>query len=339
MFSKLTRCLFTQIRNIVRDTKVGVLGVPFENGQPKIGVGNGPRFIRDGGLIQSLKEIHAYMDVVDYGDVTYTIDPQIQNVPNMKEYVHMVSCSREVTKRVTEIIKDGRVCLTVGGDHAIAVATVDGHIQAVSHDIILVWIDAHADLNTSHTSDSGNTHGMPVALLAKELSDYWPYLPGMDWQNPVMSIRNLVYFGLRAVDSYERLIIEKLGILAFGMEEIETYGIDACVNMAFEKLDPDKQKSIHVSFDIDALDAFEAPSTGTPVRGGLTLREGVHIMEAVHRSGRLTAMDLVEVNPSIGSKKDVDITVSAAIHVIKAAFGFNRKGLKPSNVTDLPKHT
>ncbi|KAF5277713.1 hypothetical protein FQR65_LT03693 [Abscondita terminalis] len=337
MFSKLTQCLVTQVRHVSKITKIGVLGVPFENGQPKVGTGNAPKYIRDGGLIQSLKDIHEYMDVVDYGDVSYKVDPHVKDVPNMKEYVHMVSCAREVTKRVTEIIKDGRMCLTLGGDHAIAVATVDGHIQAVSSDIVLIWVDAHADVNTSHTSDTGHTHGMPVALLAKELSDYWPYLPGMDWQKPVMSIKNLVYFGLRAVDSYERLIIEKLGILAFGMEEIETYGIDTCVNMALERIDPDKTKSVHVSFDIDSLDSMEAPCTGTPVRGGLTLREGIHIMEAVHRSGRLTAMDLVEVNPSLGSKREVDLTVDAAIHVIKAGFGFSRKGLKPKHVTDLPR--
>lgn len=145
----------------------------------------------------------------------------------------------------------------------IGVATVDGHIRAKSENIALLWIDAHADLNTNKTSSTGNTHGMPVALLAKELSDYWPYLPGMDWQKPVISIRNVAYIGLRSVDSYERLIIEKLGINAFGMEDIERYGIDTILNMALDRVDPDRNKSIHVSYDIDSLDTLEAPSTGT----------------------------------------------------------------------------
>ena len=74
-------------------------------------------------------------------------------------------------------------------------------------------MDAHADLNTNKTSSTGNVHGMPMALLAKELSDYWPYLPGMDWQQPVISLRNVAYIGLRSVDSYERLVIDKLGII------------------------------------------------------------------------------------------------------------------------------
>lgn len=50
--------------------------------------------------------------------------------------------------------------------------------------MILIWVDAHADINTNKTSESGSVHGMPVALLVKELSDYWPYLPTMDWQVP-----------------------------------------------------------------------------------------------------------------------------------------------------------
>lgn len=200
----------------------------------------------------------------DYGDVTYSVDDSIsKTIPNMREYEHIAACNHQVSKQVANIIRDGRICLTLGGDHAIAVGTVDGHIQAKSENIAVLWVDAHADLNTNKTSDSGNVHGMPMALLAKELSDYWPYLPGMDWQKPVMSIRNVAYIGLRSVDSYERLVIDKLGITAFGMEDIENYGIGTIVNMALERIDPENSRSIHVSFDIDSLDSLEAPSTGT----------------------------------------------------------------------------
>lgn len=142
------------------------------------------------------------------------------------------------------------------------VGTVDGHIRAKSENIAVLWIDAHADLNTNKTSATGNVHGMPMALLARELSDYWPYLPGMDWQRPMISIRNVAYIGLRSVDTYERLVIDKLGIVAFGMEDVEKYGIADVVSMALDRIDPDRNRSIHVSFDIDSLDAIEAPSTG-----------------------------------------------------------------------------
>lgn len=133
--------------------------------------------------------------------------------------------------------------------------------------------------------------------------------------------------------------------------------------MALRKIDPDNRKSLHVSFDIDSLDPLEAPSTGTPgantytirmstdklifqikltqlVRGGLSLREGIHLMEELYRTCRLHALDLVEVNPEIGDQRSVDLTVSAAIQIIQAGFGYTRRGLKVSNdITDMPLQT
>ncbi|GBP66790.1 Arginase-2, mitochondrial [Eumeta japonica] len=98
--------------------------------------------------------------------------------------------------------------------------SVDGHYR-VNEDMILIWMDAHADINTNKTSGSGSVHGMPVALLVKELADYWPYLPTMDWQIPKFSIKNLGYIGLRSVDRYERLVIEKYNVPCFAMEDID----------------------------------------------------------------------------------------------------------------------
>lgn len=103
------------------------------------------------------------------------------------------------------------------------------------------------------------------------------------------------------------------------------------VKRVLKQIDPEENKTIHLSFDIDALDCFEAPSTGTSVRGGLSLREGILLVEEICSTGRLSAMDLVEVNPAIGTKQDVQRTVSAAIQIIKAACGFDRRGKLPSN--------
>jgi len=125
---------------------------------------------------------------------------------------------------VKQVLNEGRLCLSLGGDHSMGVGTIDGHVQAKG-ELAVLWVDAHADINTNSTSASGNVHGMPVALLAKELSDYWPYLPGMDWQIPRyflifplkkinymdfnknclsrISIKNIAYIGLRSVDDYE----------------------------------------------------------------------------------------------------------------------------------------
>lgn len=334
--------LFKRYFQTNSELKVGILGVPFEKGGlPPPGVENGPTAIRRSGLLERLEEIEGKLNIKDYGNVSYEIpkDLQQEQVPNMKSYSHFAACNYEVSKAVEKIIKEGRVCVTLGGDHSLGVGTVDGHIKAKDGNVCLLWVDAHADINTNKTSTSGNVHGMPLAILAKELSDYWPYLPGMDWQKPVLSLRNVAYIGLRSVDPYERLLIDKLGITAFGMEDIENHGISTLVDMALNKIDPQKKKSIHVSFDIDSLDYLEAPSTVLPVRGGMTLREGIQLLEMIYRTGRLGALDLVEVNPNVGTDHEVTRTVEAAISIIMAGLGHSRRGLRPKEADTLPLQT
>ncbi|XP_067213859.1 arginase, hepatic isoform X4 [Linepithema humile] len=302
----------------------------------KEGVARGPEVIRAARVIEELKTLE--LDVRDYGDIVYDAK-DINDISNMSELGHVASCTSRLSEQIRQVLRDGRQALTIGGDHSLSIGTIDGHVKEKG-DVAVIWVDAHADLNTNKTSESGNVHGMPVALLTSELADYWPYLPGMDWQVPMLSIRNVAYIGLRSVDRYERLVIEKFGITAFGMEDIERYGIHNVTHMALNKIDSHNSKSLHVSFDIDALDPLEAPSTGTPVRGGLSLREAIHLMEEIYRTRRLSAIDLVEVNPQIGTKQNVEITVEAAIHIIQAALGYTRRGLKlPTGITDMPLQT
>ncbi|CAH1643522.1 unnamed protein product [Spodoptera littoralis] len=313
--------------------KVGIIGVPFEKGQKKYGVSVAPAALRYAGLIQQLSEIDG-LDVKDYGDIE---TPGIEEVKmeNMAHLALVSACNKKLSERVSQVLRDDRVVVTIGGDHSIGVGTVDGHYQ-VNNDMILIWVDAHADINTNKTSDSGSVHGMPVALLVKEFNNYWPYLPTMDWQEPLFSIKSLGYIGLRSVDHYERLAIEKYNVPTFAMEDVEEHGIKNSIEHVLNKLDPENKRPIHVSFDIDALDALEAPSTGTPVRGGLSLREAINLMEIVYATGRLRAVDLVEINPALGNENDRKQTIEAGLCVLKAALGFSRRGTAPRGVKDLP---
>jgi len=328
-------CPSCQVSRRYVSRNVGLIGVPFTKGQSHDGVGKGPNVIRNAGLIKELIAIGN--NVKDFGDIACFPQPPRFDVPDKIKWLpDLAFCTRQLSDNVKKMLEEGRTALTLGGDHSIALGTVDGHIRAKKK-VCVLWVDAHADVNTIDTSDTGNMHGMPVALLVKELTDNWPYLPGLDWQKPTLSLKNFAYIGLRSVDGYERLIIEKYGVPAFGMEDIERYGIDDVTKIALEKINPDGDCSLHVSFDIDSLDKLEAPSTGTPVRGGLTLREALHIMEICQRSGWLSAVDLVEVNPDIGSDLQVNTTIEAAISVLKAAFGFSRSGSIPKNIDSLPK--
>lgn len=117
-----------------------------------------------------------WTDIVDYGDIPLGADSTEPAPPNMLNYHAVLNTMRIVSDRVCEVLHDGRLCVTLGGDHSIGFGTVDGHLRH-NPDAVVFWVDAHADLNTHTTSRSGSMHGMPVALGAKELRDCWP--PGM----------------------------------------------------------------------------------------------------------------------------------------------------------------
>ncbi|XP_072393389.1 arginase, hepatic [Diabrotica undecimpunctata] len=331
MLKKLiTECVFAKRQYSTK--KIGILGVPFGKGQPKKGVTNGPDAIRNGGLVEQLSEFYHKPLIKDYGNLDYRLLKEIGTVPNMNSYDEVMSCNKELSKKVEEILAEDRLCLNLGGDHAIAIGSIDGHLKA-KKDICVIYIDAHCDINTNKTSGSGNIHGMPVSIVTREMCDYWPFLPGMEWQEPTLSVRNIAYIGLRSVDPYERVFVDKFGIAAFSMAEIEECGIHTVINMALKAIDPEQNRSIHVSFDIDALDPLDAPCTSITIPGGLTVREGIHILERVHDTGRLNVMDIVELNTDVGTEQDAKKTVGVAIQLLAAACGFKRGGIRPKDAT------
>jgi arginase len=168
---------------------------------------------------------------------------------------------------------------------------------------------------------------MSASFNLEEMKPWISKLEGFSWLKPRIKAKNLAYIGLRDVDDHERKAIEMAGILAFSSKEVSSLGIDKVLEIAFESICPGGKRPLHVSFDIDALDDLEVKSTGTPVPGGLTLREGLTIVEKVRQVGNLVSMDLVEINPLIGSEADVKRTAVIAKQLILNTFGYYRGGV------------
>lgn len=315
-------------------TKVGIVGIPFSKGQPKSGAESGPEVLRNGGLITRLT--HFGCDVIDHGDVEFDetlINNDVEG--NVKNPRAVAAVSRKGATMVAKSLQEDGRCLTLGGDHSMAIGTIVGHAK-VNPDLCVLWVDAHADINTPLTSDSGNIHGMPLAFLVKELEPYVPKLPGFEDIKPCLSVKNIAWIGLRDVDKGERRIIEKFNMTAFSMQEVDKFGINEVVRRALAAIDPSGNRPIHVSFDVDAMDPALTPSTGTPVVGGLSVRESFYIAEEVANTGRLAVVDIAEVNPYLGDAKDVKTTVESTISVIERFFGNRRQGIYPSGY-DIPK--
>ncbi|CAK6975627.1 arginase-2%2C mitochondrial [Scomber scombrus] len=236
------------------------------------------------------------------------------------------AANKKLCGATSRAIGAGHTLVMLGGDHSLAIGSVGGHAEQCP-DLCLIWVDAHADVNTPMTSPSGNLHGLPVAFMLKELQDKMPNIPGFSWMKPFLSSRDLVYIGLRDVDPGEYQILKNLGIQYFTMRDIDRLGIQRVMEVTLDHLLSRKQRPIHLSFDIDAFDPSLAPATGTPVNGGLTYREGIYITEEIHNTGLLSAMDLVEVNPVLGASREaVQATASLAVDVIASSLGQTREG-------------
>mmetsp|Transcript_16824 Transcript_16824/g.38748 ORF Transcript_16824/g.38748 Transcript_16824/m.38748 type:complete len:269 (+) Transcript_16824:470-1276(+) len=246
--------------------------------------------------------------VEDLGDLDFTAATTTSSLTqdNAKNCGFVGNACSKLADIVQSTLLHDKFPLILGGDHSIAWGTLSG-ILRVRPNTGVLWVDAHADLNTPETTQTGNLHGMPIGLLLQGMA---PSTNREGWSarnGPRLSPSSIVYVGLRDVDIPERQCIRQYGIQAFTMHELDRYGIGKVMEMALDHLDG---KPLHLSYDIDAVDPLLAPATGTTVRGGLTFREAHYIAEATAMSGQLASAEIVELNPTLGddgAKETIDL--------------------------------
>ncbi|XP_006030846.1 arginase-1 isoform X2 [Alligator sinensis] len=308
---------------------LGIIGAPFSKGQVQKGVEEGPAVMREAGLIDKL--IAQGYDIKDYGDLMFDDVPDDGPCHNVKNPRSVGKAKEKLANTVAEVKKSGRTCLILGGDHSLAIGTISGHAK-VHPDLGLVWFDAHTDINTPLTSPSGNLHGQPMAFLIKELKDKVPDVPGFSWVTPCLSAKDIVYIGLRDVDPGEHCVVKSLGIKCYSMSEVDKLGIGKVMEETLSYLLANKKRPIHLGFDVDGLDPSLTPATGTPVPEGMTFREGMYMTEDLYKTGLLSAVDMMEINPSCGkAQEEVNSTVNTAVAMILSCFGAMREGSHSSS--------
>lgn len=294
----------------------------------------GPDLIRSTGLVERLKEQGC--QVRDYGNLKFEDVPDDEAIGKVRRPRSVGRANEQLANAVQAIKKDGRTCVMLGGDHSLAIGSIFGH-AATQKEVCVVWVDAHADINTPLTTLSGNMHGQPVSYLIRELQNKMPVIPELSWIKPCISAKDIVYIGLRDVDPGENYILKHLGIKYFSMTEVDSLGIAKVMEETCDHIFSKVKMPVHLSFDIDALDPSVSPATGTPVVGGLTYREGIYITEQICQTGMLSAVDMVEVNPKLGrTEREISSTAQAAVDVILSCFGRAREGSHPPDYS-IPK--
>jgi arginase len=300
----------------MKHSHVALIGAPMDLGAGRRGVDMGPSALRVANLNARLMELG--YEVEDRGNVS-VVQPETEPEGDARaKYLPQITAiCEQIAELVGLALKDGKFPLVLGGDHSIAVGTVSG-VSKYFHDkgesIGLLWIDAHADMNTPESSPSGNIHGMPLACCTgfgpAELTHIFGYAPKV-------SPHNTVLIGIRSVDGLERGMVHKSGVRTFTMRDIDERGTQAVMQEAI-RIASAGTAGFHVSLDMDAVDPQEAPGVGTPVRGGMTYREAHLAMELLCDCGQVTSLEVVEVNPVID---EANRTALLAVELVMSAMG------------------
>lgn len=296
---------------------VHIIGVPLDLGGGRRGVDMGPSAFRIAGLGERIAALG--VTVKDAGNVAVPIaETRDAQSPNKKYIDDIAKVCADLFVRSREALDSGALPLVLGGDHSLAAGSVAA-ASAWARDtsrlpIGLIWVDAHGDMNTPDTSPSGNVHGMPLAaLLGSEPHE----LASLVGAAPAVRPEHTVLIGVRNLDAREKELVRASGVHVFTMKDIDRQGIASIVEQAVT-LATTGTAGVHVSFDLDGCDPSVAPGVGTPVRGGLDYREAHMLMEVVADSGRLTSLDLVEVNPTLDVR---NATAQLGVELALSALG------------------
>lgn len=293
---------------------IDIIGLPSDLGANRRGSNMGPASLRIAGLVPKLEGL-GYA-VTDLGDVDVPIRESLSAADqDKKRLAPLGRICADLAEVTYQSLKKGHKCLAIGGDHTLAAGSVSGvsrYFHEAGKKLGLIWIDAHADMNSPQTSETGNIHGMPLCAL---LGNGYPELTTIGGDFPKLKPEHTFLVGIRSVDPAEVGNLKESGIRYYTMRDIDERGMPAIMDEIIAVLEKECD-GIHVSFDIDGVDPNFAPGVSTPVPGGLNFRESHLALERAAETGKLCSMDLVELNPYTdhGHKTaifGVDIALSA----------------------------
>jgi arginase len=294
--------------------QVSLIGAPTDIGAGARGAVMGPEALRVAGLAEALAQHGS--EVIDRGNLAGPANPWLPPAHGYRHLDEVVAWNQSVHDAVLAELRIGRLPVLLGGDHSLAVGSIGAvarHCREAGKKLRVLWLDAHADFNTSTLTPSGNLHGMPVACLCGHGPQALLEIGG---QVPALNPKWIRQIGIRSVDAGEKRLVHQVGLEVFDMRYIDEMGMRHTMELALATLDANTH--LHVSFDVDFLDPPIAPGVGTTVPGGPTYREAQLCMEMIADTGRLASLDVMELNPALDVRNQ---TASVAVDLIESLFG------------------
>lgn len=290
--------------------KIDLIGVQVDCGASKVGASLGPTAIRIAGIKEGIEKLG--YDLNDKGDIIQPRDGATSE--KLRNHESVVDTCKSLYENLMESFENDAFPVTIGGDHSLAAGSASASLKHYDGKVGIIWIDAHGDWNDDNITETGNMHGMSFSAVCGQGPDMM-----VDYgQGPLYAdISKCVQIGGRDIDLEEAKKMKAAGLNVFAIDDIDRLGMKEVMRRAIE-IASEGTEGIHLSFDIDSLTPEAAPGTGTKVHSGLTVREAFLSVEMLHESGKLLAMDMVEVNPilDIGNK-----TADLAKELVLSALG------------------
>ena len=294
--------------------RIQLIGAPTDIGAGVRGASMGPEALRVAGIGDALAR-HG-LEVYDSGNLLGPANPWSEPEGGFRHLQQCILWNRLVHDAVYEAMGEERMPVMLGGDHSVGIGSISAvarHCRESGKRLLVLWLDAHADFNTSDITPSGNIHGMPVACLCG-LGP--PALTNLSGRTPALEAAQVVQIGIRSVDEREKHLVHELGLEVFDMRYIDEMGMRHVMEQAL--METDDNTHLHVSLDADFLDPTIAPGVGTGVQGGPTYREAQLCMEMIADSGRLASLDIVEINPALDVRNQTALLV---VDLVESLFG------------------
>jgi len=290
-----------------------LVGAPVDSGKRRKGCLMGPDAYRTARLAETLVDLGHR--VVDLGNVVPAA-PREHHCANplVHSLAETVAWTESLQAAAEQAAGEG-LPIFLGGDHALSLGTVAGvaaHAAVARRPLFVLWLDAHTDLHTPLTTDSGNLHGTPLGYISG--------LAGFDAFPPMQAVvpaERIGMLGLRSVDAAEKAALRQSAMTVVDMRAIDEAGIAEPLAAFIDKVAA-ADGLLHVSLDVDFLDPGIAPAVGTTVPGGATFREAHLVMEMLCDSGLVSSLDLVELNPFLDERGR---TASLMVDLTASLFG------------------
>ena len=291
-----------------------LIGAPTDIGASDRGASMGPEALRVAGIHAALSQ--RGLDVVDCGNVSGPANPGLVRIDGYRNLAQVTAWNHEVHDAVYRELTEQRLPILLGGDHCLSIGSISAvarHCRNQRKKLRVLWLDAHADFNTSQITPSGNIHGMPVSCLC----GFGPSeLVELGGRSPAIDASCIRQIGIRSVDAGEKKLVRDNHLDIYDMRYIDEVGMKRVMEEVLDGVGANTH--IHVSFDVDFLDPDIAPGVATTIPGGPNYREAQLVMEMIADTGRMGSLDIVELNPALDNK---NATAKLAVDLVESLFG------------------